>query len=125
MNVAGKNAFRTRCTVSRSDCSAGESFSRIVQPTSSHPENMDSDRRTGPSDIVRHPDFRTTDLAPLCLSTELQDDLVNLLDAGRTNRMATRLESPARIYRDIPVQCSYTFTRHCSCLAFFAEPEVF
>lgn len=59
---------------------------------------MHDDRRAGAADVMRHTDLRVHLPAP-GIAAELADDLVDLLDPGRTDRVAAGLQAAARVPR--------------------------
>ena len=89
------------------------------------PEDVNSNGCTGTANIVRHPDFCVIDLPLPGSPRSLLDDLVDLLDTGRTDRVTAGFESAARVDWDLPAKCGLSVSRELTRCSFLTEPEVF
>ena len=84
---------------------------------------MHDDRRAGTADVMRHSDLRIH-LPAGSLAAELGDDLADLLDPGRADRVAAGLQAAARVHGNITVERRRPISGELPRLALCAEPEV-
>ena len=85
---------------------------------------MDGNCCARPAHVVRHADLCAVDLALAGRAPELLDDLADLLDAGRTDRVAAGLEAAARVHRDLPAKSGFAIGSEFPGRSLLAEAEV-
>src|SRR5208283_2100853 len=85
---------------------------------------MDRNRCASSAHVVRHADLRAFYLAFAGLAPELLDDLVDLLDAGCSDRVTAGFESAARVDRDLPAKGCLAVSGELAGRTLLAEAEI-
>src|SRR5690242_6851612 len=81
--------------------------------------------RTRPAEVVYQPEFRVANLARSRFAAKLCDHFVDHAHAARANRVPERLQSAARIHRQLTRERAAPFRYKRRALTLAAEAKVF
>src|SRR5262249_31323707 len=100
---------------------AVERFAVASAPPSQHHHAR---HRARPAHVVRQPELRVLDLTLAALPAELAHALVDHAHSGRADRVAERLEPPARVDRLLAPDARLPFLDRLPTLTLFVEAQV-